>query len=191
VAFGGACDIYQCDIRSESSVAKVARAILRKHRFVDILINNAGVTSFKDFMSAKPSEFDSILATNLRGPFLATKMIVPVMVKRRKGIIVNMISFAAKTVYTKSALYSASKAGLEAMMNVLRTELREVGIKVINVYPGAVLTPMWLKEHRKKYSDQMILPDDVARLVYETTAQSPSLMVEEIVVRPQGGDLLV
>jgi len=191
VTFGGSCDIYRCDVRHKHSVTSVARAILKKYRAVDVLINNAGLTSFKDFQSSSSKDFASIIETNLRGPFLTSKAIIPSMIKRRAGMIVNILSFAAKKVYTKSALYSASKAGLEAMMNVLRAELRDTGIKIINVYPGAVLTPMWLREHRKRYSNQMMLPDDVARLVYEATAQSPSLMVEELIIRPQGGDLAV
>ncbi|MBI3004051.1 MAG: SDR family oxidoreductase [Ignavibacteriales bacterium] len=188
---GGTCEVVRCDVKNQPSIKRAAGLILKKHRSVDVLINNAGVTYFKDFLSTTVREFDEVVTTNLRGFFMTTKMVLPAMVKKKNGMVINILSFAAKTIYTGSAAYSASKSGAEAMMNVLRAELRDSGIKVINVYPGAVLTPMWQKKHRKKYASRMIDSDSVARLVYETSVQEPSVMVEELIIRPQGGDLRV
>ncbi len=187
----GGVDVFPCDVRKGNKVLGVATSILSKHGRLDILVNSAGVTSFKDFKSTTISEFDQVIETNLRGAFVATKAVLPAMLAQKKGMIINIISFAAKTTYRNSAAYSASKAGLEAMMNVLRAETRERGIKVVNVYPGAVMTPMWLKRHRKQYGNVMVSPDDVARLVCEVSLQPPSVMVEELVIRPQIGDLQV
>ncbi|MBI4429314.1 MAG: SDR family oxidoreductase [Ignavibacteriales bacterium] len=191
VTKGGQCEILRCDVKKEFQVERVARSILRKHGGIDILVNNAGITSFKYFSSTAVREFDNVITTNLRGLFLTTKRVLPSMMKRRRGMIINILSFAAKTVYTKSAAYSASKSGAEAMMNVLRSEVRESGIKVVNVYPGAVLTSMWGKRHRQKYARRMIDAESVARLVYEASTQDASVLVEELIIRPQGGDLRV
>jgi len=188
---GGTCEVFPCDVRNEAQVRKTAGLIRKKLRRVDVLVNNAGITYFKDFVSTSIREFDNVLATNLRGLFLTTRTVLPSMIKRKKGLVINILSFAAKTVYTKSAAYSASKSGAEAMMNVLRAETRDSGVKIINVYPGAVLTPMWQKHHRKKYAAKMLNTSSVARCVYETSIQEPSLMVEEVIIRPQGGDLRV
>ena len=184
-------EVIACDVRKENQIQNVAARILKKHRRLDILVNSAGVTSFKDFKSTTIPEFDQVLETNLRGAFVTTRAVLPAMLAKKKGMIINIISFAAKTTYTNSAAYSASKAGTEAMMNVLRAETRERGIKVVNVYPGAVLTPMWLRKHRKRYANVMVSPDDAARLIYEVSLQPPSVMVEELVIRPQIGDLRV
>lgn len=188
---GGPLEIYACNLRGEKSVHSVAGKILANHKTVDILINNAGVTYFKDFISTGISEFDEVVETNLRGLFLTTKNILPSMLKRRNGCIINILSYAAKTTYTESAAYSASKAGAEALMNVLRAETRGKGIKVVNVFPGAILTPIWHPRHQEKYYKVMMKPSEVAKMIYEITTRPPSLMVEDIIIRPQIGDLKV
>jgi len=187
----GSCTAVPCDLLSESSVTHASERIRTAHDHVDILINNAGVTYFKDFMSTSTEEFDHVLHTNLRGAFLATKSILPEMLKKKKGLILNIVSYAVKEVYTKSAAYAASKAGLEAMMNVLRAEVRRDGIQIVHVYPGAVVTPIWKQHQIEKYGSQMLTPVHIAEMVYQISIQPPSLMVEEIVLRPQGGDLQV
>lgn len=188
---GGLCDVVVCDIRSEASVQSAAQKILKSHENVDVLINNAGITSFKEFIHTTVEEFDDIVNTNLRGSFLATKVVLPLMLQHRKGLVINIISYTAKEVYTKSSAYAASKAGAEAMMNVLRAEVRRQGINILNVYPGAVLTGMWHSTHQEKYGSQMLKPDQVAKMVYEISIQPPSVMVEECIIRPQGGDLSI
>lgn len=182
---------FPCDVRRERQLQRVAGRILDEHKRVDVLVNNAGVTSFKEFLGTSVQEFDDILQTNLRGAFIATKLVLPSMLRRKGGLILNIVSYAAKTTYTNSSAYSASKAGLEAMMNVLRAEVRSRGIKIMNVYPGAVLTPMWLPKHRRRHAFQMISAEDVARAVCDAIALQPNVMVEELVIRPQIGDLRV
>lgn len=106
-------------------------------------------------------------------------------------MIVNIQSFAAKITYTASSIYAASKSGGVAMMNSLREEVRSRGIKVLNVYPGATDTRMWKPADRRRFADVMMTPQDVARKVVEATHLPESMMVEELVLRPQIGDLTV
>ncbi|MGB2867123.1 MAG: SDR family oxidoreductase [Bacteroidota bacterium] len=188
---GGACDVEVCDVRDSKSVRNASRKILKRYKGMDVLINNAGATSFTEFLATSEKEFDDVIDTNLRGMFLTTRNVLPAMVKARKGLIVNILSYASRVTYTKSAAYSASKAGGEAMMNVLRAELREKGIQVVNVFPGAVATPMWPAKFRKRHAGRMMIPEDIARLVYNATIQPPAVMLEELVIRPQRGDLRV
>ena len=77
------------------------------------------------------------------------------------------------------------------MMNVLRSEVRRQGINIVNVYPGAVSTPIWRQNQLEKFGNQMLTPEQVAEMLYQVSIQPPSLMVEEIILRPQGGDLQV
>jgi NADP-dependent 3-hydroxy acid dehydrogenase YdfG len=187
----GSCAIYQCDVSSEEQVRATAGALLAKFGTLDILINNAGVTYFKDFINTSTAEFDEVVATNLRGLFLTTKAVLPKMLENKSGSIINVLSYAAKTTYTGSSAYATSKAGAEAMMNVLRAETRDKGIKIVNVYPGAVFTSIWHPKHREKYGHQMMQPADVAQVVYKLSCEPPSVMIEDIIIRPQVGDLRV
>ncbi len=183
--------VAECNLRSIDQVARIARQTLAELGTLDILINNAGVTYFKDFESTTIDEFDEVLETNLRGLFLTTKGVLAAMIQNGSGSIINILSFAGKTVYTGSSAYAASKAGAEAMMDVLRAETRGKGIKIVNVYPGAVLTSIWQPQHRERYGQRMMKPEEVARIVYEISCQPESMMVEEVILRPQGGDLRV
>ncbi len=187
----GICSLIPCDVQNEVSVSESMKKILEKHGNIDILINNAGVTYFKDFLETSTEEFDHIVNTNLRGTFLATKAALPAMLQNRSGLVMNIISFIVKEVFTKSAAYAASKAGVEAMMNVLRSEIRRQGINIVNVYPGAVSTLIWRPQQLEKYGNQMLTPEQVADILYDISIQPPSLMVEEIILRPQGGNLQV
>jgi len=187
----GMCEIIKCDVQSEASVFEVIKKILDLHGHIDILINNAGVTYFKDFINTSIEEFDHVINTNLRGTFLATKAVLPAMLQNQKGLVLNILSYVVKEVYTKSAAYSSSKAGTEAMMNVLRSEVRRHGVNIVNVYPGAVSTPIWRQDQREKFGNRMLMPEQIAEMLYQVSIQPSSLMVEEIILRPQDGDLQV
>jgi short-subunit dehydrogenase len=186
---GEPCDVVGCDLRNAGQIERTARRILKRHGRIDVLINNAGVTAFSDFLTTSVREFDKILDTNLRAPFLCVRGVLPSMMRTGHGIIVNIISYAAKTTYTGSSAYSASKAGMQAMMNVVREEYRDKGIKVVNVFPGSVLTPMWKPKHRKKFAGVMMDAAELARLIRRAIETSETMTVEELVVRPQVGDL--
>jgi len=188
-ARGGIVSVIACDVRHESSVNAAARKILDTIGIPDILVNNAGVTVFKRFAETTTEEFDDIIATNLRGPFLTTKAILNRMIERGSGIVMNIVSFAAKTTYTESSVYAASKSGLAAMMEGLRAEVRDKEIKIVNVFPGAVLTPIWHPKVQSKYGHRMMTAAEVAAMIYSVSCQPPSVMVEELVLRPQSGDI--
>jgi NADP-dependent 3-hydroxy acid dehydrogenase YdfG len=188
---GGACDVMNCDVRNEAAVTASCDRMKTLYGRIDILINNAGVTTFKEFSNTSVGEFDRIVETNLRGMFLTTSAVLPLMMSLRKGLIMNILSYATKVVYERSAAYAASKAGAEAMMNVLRAEVRGSGIRVVNIVPGAVLTPIWHPKHQEKFSAQMLLPEEVARTIHNISIQPESMMIEEVIIRPQGGDLRV
>jgi NADP-dependent 3-hydroxy acid dehydrogenase YdfG len=76
-------------------------------------------------------------------------------------------------------------------MNGLRAEVRGEGVHIVNVYPGATLTPIWHPKHQEKFHDQMLKPEDIAEMVFQVSIQPTSMMVEELVLRPQVGDFQV
>lgn len=156
---------------------------------VECLINNAGVTSFSLAEQDSVKQIKDIIDTNLLGSIYMIKSVLPGMMKRKKGTIINLQSVAAKKVFTKSSAYAASKAGLAAYSKVLREELREYNIRVMDVYPGATKTPIWPNEALEKYSDRMMSPDEIAKFIYNAYAVNSNMVAEELVIRPMKGDL--
>ncbi len=178
-----------CDVTSEKSVRSAFAVINKKAGDIDVLVNNAGVTVFESFEKTTVKEFDSIIATNLRGYFLCTKVVLPTMIKQKKGHIINIHSVSANTIFYNSSAYSASKAGSLALSRCLRQEVRKKGIRVIDVLPGAVETEMWNRSVRKKNHNKMIQPEDVADAVVSIYCQPQRMVTDEIILRPVEGDL--
>src|SRR5437667_4178177 len=156
---------FVCNMLSERSIFSTKNKILEKYGSIDVLVNNAGVTVYKSFMETKTFDYDNVMNTNIRGAFLAAKSVLPSMMKKRRGHIINVLSVASNTVFTDSSVYSASKAGLMALSNVLRAEIRKFNIKVSNVYPGDVDTPMWDPKVRAKYQRRMMLTREIAEII--------------------------
>jgi NADP-dependent 3-hydroxy acid dehydrogenase YdfG len=180
---------FVCDVTSERSILSTRKKILEKCRTIDVLINNAGVTVFKSFIETKTPDYDAVIDTNLRGSFVTSRAVLPLMIKKRKGHIINLVSVASQTVFTNSAVYSASKAGVLAMFNVLRAEVRKYNIKVTNILPGATDTPMWSQGSRQRYSTRMMTPREIAEIILHAAEQPKKVVIEDIVIRPIKGDI--
>lgn len=180
-----------CDVGRESDVNRAVRKAVALVGPIDVVVHSAGITVFKELLRTSSREFGQVLQTNLLGTMFVTKAVLPGMIRRGRGLIVNIASYAVKTVYTGSSAYSASKAGTVAMMNSLREEIRHRQVRVMNVFPGAVRTPMWPPHLRKKYGSVMMEPEEIADIVCDAIMQPPHLTVEELVIRPLVGDLRV
>lgn len=180
---------FVCNMLSERSIIGTAKRIRDKYGRIDCLINNAGATTFKSFLETKSFDFDTVINTNLRGTFLAIKYVLPQMIKNKNGHIINILSVAAHTVFTNSTVYAASKAGILAMTNSLRKEIRHQNIKVSNVMPGATETAMWDSKTRQKYASKMMTPQEVAHIVLQIYQQPKKVLIEDVTIRPIKGDL--
>ena len=180
---------FVCDVRSERSIISTKKKILEKCGTIDVLINNASITAFKSFIDTKPPEFDDIIETNLRGSYLMARSVLPIMMKKKRGHIINILSVAAHTVFTNSSAYAASKAGMLAMFNGLRAEVRKFNIKISNVMPGATDTPMWSQATRQKYSSRMMTPREVAEITVQIANQPKKVVIEDVIIKPIKGDL--
>ena len=180
---------FVCNVMSERSIMATSKRIREKYGKIDVLINNAGVTVFKSLMDTKTVDFDTVLDTNLRGAFLCIKSVLPQMLKNKKGHIINILSVAANTAFENSTAYAASKAGLLALSNSLREEVRHLNIKVSNILPGAVETPMWDSKSRQKFKQRMMSATDIAKIVVSVAEQPRKVLIEDITVRPIKGDI--
>lgn len=188
---GSSMIAHACDVRRAESVREAHEVFVEQFGPVDVLINNAGIAVFKPMAELTIEEFDEQLDVNLRGTFLCTKVVLPAMLARERGQIVNINSIAATTAYQGSTAYGASKSGALAMSRSLRNEVRDAGIKVHDVLVGATATDIWPDAARDEFGHRMMRPDDVGAVVADLVADffHPRTHIEEMVLRPQRGDL--
>lgn len=183
--------ILPCDLRKPEEITRIYNKINLAAGPVEILVNNAGIGTFKPFTEITLDEFDEMNRVNYRGVFSTIKQVLPNMIDNNSGVIINILSGAVLKPFRNSSCYAASKAAVLAMSRNIREEVRSLGIKIIDILPGATETDIWSDEPRKKYRDRMMQPEDVAEVVFHTIlqAQNSRYMVEEINMKPQWGDL--
>jgi len=180
-----------CDVANASSIQSAHASAIEVFGPVDVLINSAGIGVFTDITTMTVQAFDDQIAINLRGVFLCTKEVVPAMIERKQGMIITVNSIAAITPFAGCTGYSASKAGALALTRSLRTEVRDNHIKVSDILVGATETDIWTQEERASMGERMMQADDIAQAAEFLVASyhNPRVHLEEIVIRPQRGDL--
>lgn len=184
---GAHVEDFVCDVTDAGAVEAMAGAVTKRFKRVDVLINNAGKFAPAEFLTLSVADFDMMLAANLRSLFLVSRAFAPAMAERGTGDIFNMSSVAGLQPYPAGAAYCAAKFGVTGLSKVMRHELKAKGVRVCTVYPGATVSPSW--EGSGADWDRMMPTADVARAFYDVYRLSRSTVVEEIVLRPQGGDL--
>jgi NADP-dependent 3-hydroxy acid dehydrogenase YdfG len=187
VKLGASAAAFPCDVSDEQSVAAMSTAVRRRWSGVDVLVNNAGKFSGAPFTEMAVAEFDRLIATNLRSVFLVSRAFAPGMIARRRGDIFNLSSIAGLVAYPGGAGYSAAKFGVSGLSKVMRAELRDQGVRVCCVYPGATVSPSWIGSGVDVA--RMMPTNDVARAFFDIYRLSRKTVVEEIVLRPQRGDV--
>jgi len=179
--------VFACDTSDAAAVAKLGRAVAAKLGTVDVLINNAGAFAPASFAQTSVAEFDRMIAVNLRSAFLVTQAFLPAMLERKAGDIFFMSSIAGLGAYPNAAAYCAAKFGVTGLAKVLRAETKSAGIRVCCVHPGATWSPSW---SGSGVSPERIMPaEDVARAFLDVYRLGRCTVVEEIVLRPQLGDI--
>jgi 3-oxoacyl-[acyl-carrier protein] reductase len=130
------------NVADESSVNSALETLMAEWKDIDGLVNNAGITKDGLLMRMKSEDFDSVMNTNLKGTFLLTKAITKIMMKARKGSVVNITSVIGQTGNAGQANYAASKAGTVAFSKSVALELGSRGVRVNCVAPGFIETDM-------------------------------------------------
>ena len=167
------CEYVVGDIGEFETSKKLAEKCISKFGKIDILVSNAGINTRTKFLDLELEEWDKVIRTNLTGTFYACKAIIPFMLERHSGSIINMSSRAGKTAHANASLcYGASKGGIEAMTRNLAGEFAPSGIRVNSICPGPIETDMslqWTPEYRQKVLEGIPLrrlgkPEDIANL---------------------------
>jgi 3-oxoacyl-[acyl-carrier protein] reductase len=180
---GGRAEILQCDVTDLRSIEAVAAQVDQTLGRLDVLVNNAGVGSFRGPLhELAPESWEQVLNTNLRGVYYCIRAFAPMMIRARSGHIINISSLAGKNALPNGAAYAASKWGLNGLSYSVAEELRVHNIRVSVVCPGSVDTE--LSPHAGKDKAKMLQPDDVAHAVAMLVTQAPQSFVSEILIRP-------
>jgi len=152
-----------------------------------ILVNNAGTYLPGNIKDEAEGNLEHMMNTNLYSAYHLTRLLLPAMLQNGSGHIFNICSIAALHAYEGGGSYSISKFALDGFSQNLRHELKQTGIKVTAVFPGAVLTDSWGGFDNS--TNRIMEASDVASMILAATKLSPQAVVEDIVLRPQLGDL--
>ncbi len=177
----------KADVTDRQQVELFAGFVRKLNRPVDVLVNNAGYFLPGQIGNEPEGTLESMLSANLSSAYHLTRALLPPMLEQKNGHIFNMCSTASIMAYTNGGSYCISKFALYGMTKVLRAELMRHDIRVTAILPGATLTASW--EGVDLPPERFMKPEDVAESVYSAYAVSRHSVVEEILIRPQLGDL--
>jgi len=177
-----------CDVRDADAVAEMFSVVARDFGRLDILINNAGISQSAMPLENTPVElWREIIETNLTGTFLCCRAAVPLM--QAGSTILNIVSVAARDSFPGYSPYNASKSGVLGMTFTLRQELKDRGIRVTALLPGATDTEIWQQVMPDAPRDKMIEVGSVAALVLEAVLLAPKANLSELILDPMTGPM--
>ena len=174
----------------DMSIKKEARAFgawVLESVIPDIIVNNAGNFIQGNVYNEEDGALEQMINVNLYSAYHLTRVLVPAMITAKKGHIFNICSIASLQAYRNGGSYSISKFALLGFSKNLRDELKPHGIKVTAVCPGATMSASWdgadVSPHR------IMEAKDISLMIYAAASLSPMAVVEDIIMRPQQGDL--
>lgn len=182
-AAGGRASAIPCDVTDTRQIDNLAAQLDREFSRCDILVNSAGIGGpRKPLIELAPDDWDTLIATNLRGPYLMIRALAPRMIAARSGHIINISSLAGKNPFPTGAAYSASKWGLNGLTYSVAEELRQYNVRASVISPGSVDTQFFTGQG--KQPSRMIRPEDIAGIVALLVTQAPNSFISDISIRP-------
>lgn len=185
------CYLLPFDVQNQQAVFDSINSLPQQWKQIDILINNAGLALGRDwFHEADVTDWNTMIDTNVKGLLYVSKAVVPFMVERKKGHIINLGSIAGKEVYERGNVYCASKAAVDFISKSMRVDLLPYHIKVTAIHPGAAETEFSIvrfkgaEETAKKMYEGFhpLSAEDVADIIFYTASLSPHVCINDIVV---------
>lgn len=180
-------EVFQADMRIKSEVERLAHWLNHEFGRLDVLVNNVGRFFPGSVHSESDEAFEEMMALNVFSNYYLTKRVLPAMMAQQSGTIFNICSIASIMAYANGGAYSISKHALLGFSKALREEMKPHGIRVVSVLPGATRTASW---DGTDLPDERFMPaEDIASAIWDVYQLSPRTVVEEILLRPQLGDL--
>jgi NAD(P)-dependent dehydrogenase (short-subunit alcohol dehydrogenase family) len=181
----GQATVLPCDLTDPDAIARLAEQVARDHKRLDILVNNAAIGGTgQPLHEVNPEDWDLLIDTNLRAPYLLIRAFAPMMIAARSGHIVNISSLAGHHPLPNNAPYAASKWGLNGLTYSVAEELRPHKIRVSVIAPGSIDTHFGGGHSSAKDPTKMLQPDDVASVVATLVTQAPQSFISEVLLRP-------
>ncbi|MCS6930311.1 MAG: SDR family oxidoreductase [Saprospiraceae bacterium] len=175
------------DLSQRAEVQHFANTVCSRWKRIDVLVNNAGIFRPGRICDEPEKTLEFLIEVNLYSAYHLTRALLPLMLPHQRGHIFNICSIASILAYPNGGSYTISKFALLGFSKALREELKPYGIRVTAILPGATWSDSWRGVDLP--TERLMQADDIARLVWSAYELSPSAVVEEIVVRPQLGDL--
>ncbi len=186
-ACGAEAQPFPCDVTDDDAVAATAEHVRGTWGAPDVLVNNAGLFEPGALADITPAAFRRQVAVNLTSAFVVTRAFLPAMLERGAGHVFYTASVASIKAYPGGAAYGAAKHGLRGLARNVREETKAHGLRVTTLLLGATYTPSWAASGLPE--ERFIPPEDVARVVLAAHRLSPRTVAEEILLRPQQGDV--
>jgi NADP-dependent 3-hydroxy acid dehydrogenase YdfG len=177
----------KCDVTNADEIAEWSKHVKTKWNTLDILINNAGTFLPGSVITEDEKSLPFQIETNLYSAYRFTRSLIPLLEQNNSGHIFNMCSIASIAAYPGGGAYTISKFALYGFTKCLREDLKKTNIKVTAVLPGAVWTESW--QGSGFTQNDMIQSADIAELIWQCSQLSKQAVVEDLIIRPQGGDL--
>jgi short-subunit dehydrogenase len=184
---GATVKYFAIDLSTKDGAQQFGKWLLGQQITIDVLINNAGTFLPGSINNEEDGVLEKMIQTNLYSAYHLTRSLLPSMMKAKKGHIFNTCSIASLQAYANGGSYSISKFALMGFSKNLREELKPHGIKVTAIYPGAVYTDSWAGSCIEP--SRVMEVNDIAELIYAASSLSLQACVEDIIIRPQFGDL--
>lgn len=178
---------HAADLSDPKQVEKFGSYVHSLKREVDVLVNNAGYFIPGQIVDEAADTLSKMIEANLYSAYHTTRALLPLMFNGKSRHIFNMCSIASFMAYPNGGSYAISKFALLGFSKCLRAELSQKGIRVTAVMPGATLTESW--SGTELPPERFIRPDDVAESIFSAYSLSERSVVEEIIIRPQLGDI--
>ena len=181
---GANASVMPADVRKKEDLRRLFEQMATEKGPADILVNAAGLGIFGPVVEFKDEDFETLIETNLRGIFFTCRYVLPSMIERKRGHIINIASIAGKVGSATRAVYCASKFGVVGFTESLAEEVRQHGIRASVICPGSTDTGFSSKETAGKVRERMLRPEDVAHAVRMLVTQEPNSFISEIIMRP-------
>ncbi len=180
---------HTLDVADPSSVDAFFADVKSHFGDPDILVNSAGINILKRTMAEMvPEDWDRVMQINATGAYRCIHAVLPAMRERRDGLVINISSVAGKrAISLGGVVYCASKFAMTALGNAISNEVRDEGVRITNVYPGEVNTPILDNRPNpvsQEHKDSILQPEDIASVVATICALPPRANVPEVVIKP-------
>lgn len=179
--------LFPCDVSKRDELANFITEVKKEVTRVDVLVNNAGVFTPGKLLTEDEGVLEQLLTTNVSSAYHITRGFLPQMIEHKQGHIFNICSIASLQAYEAGASYTISKFALLGFSKQLRQETMGTGVKVTSIMPGATLTASWAGVDLPQ--ERFIQATDVSQTILSICELSSGANVEEVVIRPQQGDI--